>query len=55
MNVVHRDTFDGKARIYVCYRCYKKINKSDKFCRHCGQKLGGVMEGGTHKKNKVSL
>ncbi|WP_097005318.1 zinc ribbon domain-containing protein [Lacrimispora amygdalina] len=40
MNIIHRDTFDGKSRVYVCPRCDGKINKSDKFCRYCGQKLG---------------
>jgi len=54
MNIVHRDTCDGKSRIYVCQRCDQKINKSDKFCRYCGQKLGGVVEGWTHKNNLVS-
>lgn len=30
--------FNGR-KYYTCNRCEGKVNKDDRFCKHCGQKL----------------
>jgi hypothetical protein len=31
--------YDGR-KYYYCTRCDSRVAKDDKFCRHCGQRLG---------------
>ena len=39
VGIVERLSFDKTRQVFFCPTCGGNVNKSDKYCKHCGQRL----------------